>query len=315
MNRKSVQNWTNVLVTGLALGLVVQCESSERNFRSNSGGAAGTAGAGGLASAHGGASGAAGQSEAGASTQGGEANGGAAGATSTGGAPGEAGEANAGNAGAAGNSSEAGAGGGGAVPRCGNGVVEAGEGCDRGAENGFELLRCAPDCSRVIEAKHIVVANTELPNARLQPSPVAAADATCKTGYKAFFAYGATRRATTSALKAVNSVDWVIRPYTYYYNDRENPVWLTDATPLLGVRNGAFTKLENEISQTTAVILTGLNPDYTTLGTDNCDGWSTIQETYSKHYGLPGDSTIGFMFSSDTIACGSYAVSFYCVEQ
>jgi len=198
---------------------------------------------------------------------------------------------------------------------CGDGDQGPGEGCDSGAENGMDVLRCAPDCSRIIEIKHLVVAATELGNSRLQPNPVATADATCRSGYKAFFVYGTQRRATTTAFKAQNSIDWVLRPYTYYYNDVENPLWLTDSVPLLGVRNGHPMPLQNAISQATEVILTGLNEDYTTLGSDNCDGWSTIQTTYSKHYGLPPASDIGFMYSTDTLECGSYAISFYCVEQ
>lgn len=198
---------------------------------------------------------------------------------------------------------------------CGDGDKRPGEVCDDGAENGLELLRCAPDCSRIVQIKHIILAGNELPKSRLVPDPIATADATCPSGYKAFFAYGASRRATTTPLKAQNSVDWVIRPYTYYYNDDENPVWLTDSVPLLGVRNGMFTALENRISAATLIAVTGLNPDYTTLGTDNCQGWSSIQTGDSKRYGLPSATDARFMFSSDPSECGSNSIIFYCVEQ
>jgi hypothetical protein len=199
---------------------------------------------------------------------------------------------------------------------CGDGDKGPGEGCDNGAENGLELLRCAPDCSAIIEIKHFIVASKELTNSNLRPNPVATADATCPIGYKAFFAYGTNRRATTAPFKAQNSIDWVIRPYTYYYNDSENPLWLTDSVPLLGVRDGKFTALENRVSPVTAIILTGLNPDYTTLGTDNCQGWSSLQDSESKRYGLPPASDASFMYSSeDTNACGMNWISFYCVEQ
>lgn len=199
---------------------------------------------------------------------------------------------------------------------CGDGDKGPSEVCDNGSENGLGLARCAPDCSALIGVKHIVVATTELPNSQLQPNPVAKADSLCKTGYKAFFAYGTARRATTSPLKAVNPVDWVIRPYTYYYTKDEKPIWLTDAVPLLGVRNGMFASLENPISSTnTFVILTGLNADYTTLSADNCGDWSSVSTSDVKRYGRPATQDINFMHADDTVECGTYTVSFYCVEQ
>jgi hypothetical protein len=199
---------------------------------------------------------------------------------------------------------------------CGDGDKGPREGCDNGTENGFELLRCAPDCSRIIEIKHFILAPKELPNSNLQPNPVATADATCPVGYKALFAHGTTRRATTTPFKAQNSIDWVIRPYTYYYNDRESPLWLTDSVPLLGVRNGKFTALENRTSAFIALTVTGLNPDYTTLGINNCQGWSSIQNGEVRPYGLPPNTDAGFMYSlDDARPCGTDLVYFYCVEQ
>jgi hypothetical protein len=205
-------------------------------------------------------------------------------------------------------------GGGGSGPSCGNGVVEAGETCDKGAENGLELARCAPDCSRIIQIKHIKL-SPEHQGGNLQPNPVAAADASCPVGYKALFAYAAVRRASTSPNNLANPIDWVIQPYTYYVNETENPVWLTDDVALLGMRKGAFSPLQNQINGAVAVVLTGLNGDWTTLGTDNCNGWSSSNAGYSKHYGLSFSQDIGFLYSGDELISCDAVVNFYCVEQ
>jgi hypothetical protein len=194
---------------------------------------------------------------------------------------------------------------------CGDGDVGPSETCDKGAENGFELLRCAPDCSRIIQIKHLKL-SPERMGGNLQPNPVATADASCPVGYKALFAYAAVRRATTSPNKVANPIDWVIQPYTYYVNEAENPVWLTDDVALLGVRMGAFSPLKNQIGGTTSVVLTGLNGDWTTLGADNCGGWAN--NAYSKHYGFAFNQDIGFLYSDDVLSCDA-VVNFYCVEQ
>jgi hypothetical protein len=195
---------------------------------------------------------------------------------------------------------------------CGDGDQGPGEGCDDGAENGLTLLACAPDCSRIIEAKHIVV-SPEMQGEKLQPNPVAHADAQCPSGFKALFGYGNERRATTIPFGNANAVDWVLRPYTYYVNTSENLIWLTRETPLLGVESGAFVGLTNPISQYTLAIISNLNPDGTLLETDNCEGWSGVDETFSTHIGLPLASDSGFL-DYTVLACG-YLVAFYCVEQ
>lgn len=289
--------------------LVVSCGSEDRQFGSSTGGGAG---AGGFANDGGTrAGGGAGLASGGAA---GSSSGGDGGSTITeAGTGGSAGEAS-GEAGAAGHDTmgEGGAAGQPSMPMCGNGTKEAGEACDDGAENGLELLRCAPDCSRVIVAKHIML-GTERSNGNLQPNPVATADATCPVGYKAMFGYGSVRRATTSANKVSNPIDWVIQPYTQYVTLTENPIWLTDSVALLGVRNGAFVGLENAIDGATQVMLTGLKADWTTLGTNNCNGW-TSPTGDEKHYGFASSKSIDFLYGESTSGC-NYTASFYCIEQ
>jgi hypothetical protein len=152
---------------------------------------------------------------------------------------------------------------------CGDGDVGPGEKCDEGAANGLGLLKCAPDCSRMIVKKKIVVSTVLPDGGYLGPNPVAKADSFCPQGYKALFVFGDTRRATTSANEVKNPIDWVISPYTYYYNSQSNPLWLTDSVALLGVRNGTFLALENPVSIISDVSVSGLAADWTTLGVTN----------------------------------------------
>lgn len=315
-------------------GAEAAAPTSGRGGATNSnGGASATAGnAGTVAQSNGGSSsgGLGGESEQGA----GRANGGASGRpiqigeSGQGGTSGEGGDSGAGNN----------------DPLCGNGVLDAGEacddgknngpgrscnascrknacgdgdkgpaeGCDDGDANGLALLACAPDCSRIIERKHIIV-SSEVQNETLQPNPVARADAQCPDGFKALFGYADVRRATTTAFANRNAIDWVLQPYTYYVNNTENLIWLTREVPLLGVDGGTFVGLVNPISAATNAIVSNLNPDGTLLLTDNCDGWSGADTHYSKHVGLPPLLDAGFL-DYDLFPCG-YSVNFYCVEQ
>jgi hypothetical protein len=197
---------------------------------------------------------------------------------------------------------------------CGDGDVGPGEICDEGAQNGLGLLKCAPDCSRTIIKKKIVISQTQ-PDSNLGPNPVAHADSRCPLGYKALFVFGDTRRATTIANEVKNPVDWVLAPYTYYYNAQSNPIWLTDAVALLGVRNGTFIGLENPVRPlVTEESLTGLAADWTTLGANNCNGWSKLSSDVDKSVGLTFASEITFIVNVDLASC-SYSAVFYCVEQ
>lgn len=196
---------------------------------------------------------------------------------------------------------------------CGDGDVGPGEKCDDGADNGLGLLKCAPDCSRMIVKKKIVVSQPQS-NGDFGPNPVAHADSLCPLNYKALFVFGDARRATTSANEFKNPVDWVITPYTYYYNDKSNPLWLTDAVPLLGVRNGTFMGLENPVSGISDWSMSGLAADWTTSGVHNCGGWSNP--------GMVDDMSVGWLFATDitfildaTLASCSSSASLYCVEQ
>jgi hypothetical protein len=93
----------------------------------------------------------------------------------------------------------------------------------------------------------------------------------------------------------------VLHPYTAYVNEDENPLWMTDDVALLGVRDGAFQRPDNILSDHTLVIATGMNADWTTLGSDHCDGWS-VSSGPGKHYGFSFSDEIDFLYSESTKA-------------
>lgn len=68
---------------------------------------------------------------------------------------------------------------------------------------------------------------------------IGGADSICAgdfgTGWKALLV-GTSRRASVTPFVGDGQLDWVLRPNTYYFNEREQLVWQTDASALLGVR-------------------------------------------------------------------------------
>lgn len=198
---------------------------------------------------------------------------------------------------------------------CGDGDVGPSEKCDEGAENGLGLLKCAPDCSRVIVQKQIVVSTFQPTGIFGGVNPVDFADSQCPANHKALFAFGNIRRATTIGNKVMNPIDWVLTPYTYYYNAQSNPVWLTDGVALLGVRNGTFVGLENPVRpNVTTNSLTGLTADWTTLGSDNCNGWTSIQTAANRSQGWSFATDISFIVDAGLGSC-AFEYVLYCVEQ
>jgi hypothetical protein len=250
-----------------------------------------------------------------------------------------------------------------ADPYCGDGSVDAGEECDLGAENaasaecrpdctsaecgdgdvweGVEacddgpdgnvlaLGSCAPDCSKVIEEKFIVLSDT-IATGDLGANPVATADGNCPIGYLAMFAFPGVREAAVDPYDDSESVDWVLQPYTAYARQDGTPIWITDETALLGVRDQQPDPLENGIIQVCpdgfvcleGRVITGITSSWVTSTTDNdtCDDWTDGTESGTVRRGQ-AESTTTFLYdASFTTDCeftifGGGTTGFYCVEQ
>lgn len=210
---------------------------------------------------------------------------------------------------------------------CGDGDIWAGvEGCDDGVDNNvLELGACAPDCSRVIEERRIELGEFVLVG-NFGANPVAFADSLCQPGYSAMFAFPGVREAALNPYDPTGSIDWVLQPYTAYVGEQEEVVWITDDVPLLGVRDGAQQGL---LAGITALCpegnfclhgrpLTGLDTDWTTSTTEDCDGWTSSTDTDSARRGAAG-STVTYLYDSAlTTGCDFGPLSstdIYCVEQ
>jgi len=194
---------------------------------------------------------------------------------------------------------------------CGDGDRGPGEACDNGPNNGETLGSCAPDCTKLVEAKHIVL-SAGSSNGNLGVNPVATADSFCPANHRAMFAFGTTRRATTMPNAAAGSVDWVVHPWTIYLNASGQLIWQTRTVPLLGVdATGTFTALLNPIA-TGGGALTGLAQDWTTLQQNDCSGWGT--PVGGHNVGVAQLVGIGFINNGGVQPC-DVVNQFYCVEQ
>mgnify|MGYP000176561760 FL=1 len=218
---------------------------------------------------------------------------------------------------------------------CGDGNLGPGEFCDDGAgDNILQVGACAPDCSTVIEER-VITGSSTVSGGNYQPNPVGLADAQCDAGYRALFSVPGVRQATVATPYAAdNQIDWPLAPYTAYTRADGTLIWITDSTPLLGVRDGAPVPLDNPVVQPcvpdvpngvvcfSAVRPTGLNADWTPAASDTCNGWSSNSENLTLGYGdltsatgfLEGESTVCSTGTGDFGLPGSWP-SFYCVEQ
>ncbi len=103
-------------------------------------------------------------------------------------------------------------------------------------------------------------------------------------------------------------------------------MWITDATPLLGVRDGDAEALLAPIYEQNSFLsrlISGMNADWTTSNSNTCNGWSSELESDEMRYGDPASVT-DFLVSS-TGDCAEWSVfirpfyfnvtSTYCAEQ
>jgi hypothetical protein len=165
---------------------------------------------------------------------------------------------------------------------CGDGILQAPEVCDGAQSTSTELGACNPQCAGHFEKKYVRATSERYSGALGGPS---GADAICVEefgdGWKALLS-GGTRRATVTPNEGDATTDWVVQPYTHYYNWDEALIWRTDDVPLLGVRDGErqnlYAPLFDESSGYYA--WSGFRADWTTVEDDeeqavgNCLGWT-----------------------------------------
>lgn len=219
---------------------------------------------------------------------------------------------------------------------CGDSDQGPDEACDDGPGNELELGACAPDCSKVIDAKVIRVSGVAFqvgafPDGNLGPDPIGTLDQYCPENHKALFSVPGGRRAATSAYEA-DPVDWVLQPYTAYRRPQDDEiVWITDETPLLGVRAGTPESLENPVftGNVLVQVISGMHQDWTTAMTSICDGWTSSSGALSVAVG-DGSSLDDYLRGHGTTTCSEWnqplpggqpnlavvnVVSYFCIEQ
>ncbi len=199
----------------------------------------------------------------------------------------------------------------GGVAICGDGIVEGDEACDEPPQPTVD--GCTPQCAAVPTRRVELSASF---TGDLGEDPVAFADEACPDGYKAMFAFGDSRRATTQPWGAQGSVDWVLAPYTAYTRADGTLLWVTDDVPLLGVRNHSSQPLLAPLVATLGLgFMTGMRDDWRTLEGGDCAGWSTGAATEIKHAGVSGQvESFGFLDNGGEGPCTNFD-AFYCVEQ
>jgi hypothetical protein len=206
---------------------------------------------------------------------------------------------------------------------CGDKYVEGTEVCDDGTNAGAAVGDCAPDCSKRVDEKRILAsrAGVRADFARNGVSSLLTiVDSYCSTGFKALFSGAGVRIASRTPYSGTGQVDWALKPWTRYINAGGQPIWLTNASALLGVANGSFVGLINPIVPGSASgYITGMKADSTDLpmGRD-CNGWTSISPTAQVMTGVGGAVDGRFLERSPSSSdpCSDTTTwSLYCVEQ
>ena len=192
-----------------------------------------------------------------------------------------------------------------AKPVCGDSRIEGSEFCDDGQNLGAAVGDCAPDCTAIVVQKKIVIsAGTVQPDFGKDGPPqfIANLDRNCPAGYKALFSDGVHRVATVTANVGNGQRDWPLHAWTRYVNSTGAPIWLTNATALLGFVNGAFVGLTNPISDPVSDIFvyTGMNADWTVLSSAlSCTNWTSWNASAGRYrLGFSGETSLLFLQES-----------------
>ncbi len=236
------------------------------------------------------------------------------------------------------------------LARCGDGVVDSDEGCDDGDNPGAAVGDCIPGCvGRVEQVLRMRLSSpftgVDSGFAAEAASFTEAADALCPEGFKAVITDGSTRIATVTPLVGDGQVDWVLEPFTAYYDEVEDTsrwptccsegfagepccedgvytgqlVGTTDDVTLLGVRRGEPVALPGpggipyyRFDRSGRAVWTGFNTDWT--AGDTCSGWTSTDAEQAGIIGNSGRQTSG-LWSVIPNDCGSRSRQILCAEQ
>ena len=210
---------------------------------------------------------------------------------------------------------------------CGDGLVAGEEACDEGEENGRGDGDCAPDCSTVVSTKVIrlnILNSTNMDGDMGGGDAPSVLDQGCVdsglAGYRAMFADGVARRASSTPNVGDGQIDWVLAPWTRYVNSLGAVVWTTDETALLGVDGGAIVALEAPIDTTGGLgpgaVVTGMAENWVAHDGNMCNESSSASPTNFRATADPSATLNGAYLDDNAGAVNcSIALKYYCVEQ
>ncbi len=171
---------------------------------------------------------------------------------------------------------------------------------------------CVDGICRRYEQKRILNSPTKFsPGGGLE-----AADTHCQAAFgkdgsvwKALLA-GGGRRASITANIGDGQLDWVLAPYTEYYNWEGRLIWTTGSVSLLGVEDGARVDLLAPLfdAESFDYPWTGFEQDWTTVTGGTCEGWTVDSMEVSGTF-------VSADFSSSAGELCATSMNLLCVEQ
>lgn len=210
---------------------------------------------------------------------------------------------------------------------CGDGLLAADEVCDNGSDNGTGDGECAPDCSTFVTTKVIrlnILNSTNMDGNMGGANAPTVLDMGCADsglpGYRAMFADGVARRASTTPNSGDGQIDWVLRPWTRYTNSLGGVVWTTDSAALLGVEDGASVALLAPIDGSggfgVGSVVTGMNEDWVSHDGNTCNENSSSSPANFRASADPSATVNGGFLDDNAGAVNcSISLKYYCVEQ
>lgn len=174
--------------------------------------------------------------------------------------------------------------------------------------------RCADGVCVEYQSKRVLIT----PNMWSPGGGITSADAYCndqlgneESAWKALLT-GGGRVATVTPFAGDGQADWVLQPFTEYYNWEGRLMWATDDVALLGVRDGVRVELDapawDVSSPSTVYPWSGYADDWKTVPDETCNGWLS---TDSTAYGAFAFDDLTY---ANTEPC-AWGLPLMCVEQ